>query len=78
VTDTPRDGSQLVRWLYQQIEELKAVNAMATEDFAVQRPDGEIIAIYSTQPEAESHRRQVSGRAHVVKRVSSPWSKPLT
>jgi hypothetical protein len=78
VTAAQRDGNELVRWLYKQIEELKAVNAMATEDFAVQRPDGEILGIYSTRPEAESHRRQVSGRAHVVKRVSSPWSKPLT
>jgi hypothetical protein len=77
VTGQTRDGSELVQWLYKQIEELKAVNAMSTEDFAVQRPDGEVIAIYSTRHEADSHRRQISGHAHVVKRMSSPWSKPL-
>lgn len=78
MTDNQHDGGKLVQWLYKQIEELKAVNAMATEDFAVQRPDGEILAIYSTRPEAESHKRQISGQVHVVKRMSSPWSKPLT
>lgn len=49
-----------------------------SRDFAAQRPDGEILGIYPTRPEAEAETRRVTGRAYVVERWSSPWSKPLT
>jgi hypothetical protein len=46
-----------------------------TPDYAVQRPDGEILGIYTTRREAEDNRPPEAG---VVMRWSSGWSKPLT
>jgi hypothetical protein len=46
-----------------------------TPDYAVQRPDGEVLGIYVSRREAEDNRPP---GANVVMRWSSSWSKPLT
>lgn len=46
-----------------------------TPDYAVQRPDCEILGVYTTRREAEDNRPP---GASVVMRWSSGWSKPLT
>lgn len=46
-----------------------------TPDYAVQRPDCEVLGIYTTRREAEDNRPP---DANVVMRWSSSWSKPLT
>jgi hypothetical protein len=55
--------------------------AQFTTDFAVQRADGEIIAIYPTLPDAQARaksiRRSGGSRVYIVSRLSTPWSKPL-
>jgi hypothetical protein len=68
----------IIAHLRRENEALRVANLAMTHDYAAQRPDGEILGIFSTRQEAEAETRRVAGRAHVVERLSSPWSKPLT